>query len=163
MNKAREMTRREFLKVSGLMTSSAAIGLMPFLSGCGFPAAPEIDQDAFLVDGDHLIVRMDKTSLLSRVGDSAAVSMEEDDIHLIIVRIGEERYVVALNECPHREKRLGYDPGSEIFLCVTGKSEFKLDGSYLKGPVEAPLRIYKSTQEGKTLLIDLKTDKMSER
>jgi len=156
MNKAREITRREFLKVSGLIAGSAAIGLTPFLSGCGFPAAPEIDQEAYLLDEAIYTLRLDKTPLLCRIGDSAAISIEKDDIHLIIARTGETKYIVALNECPHKEKQLGCDSSSGTFLCVTGKSEFRPDGSYVKGPVEAPLWIYKSTLEGKTLIIDLK-------
>jgi len=156
MNTAREMTRRDFIKATGLFTGGLAVGSLTFLSGCGFPAAPGIDHDAYILDGDHLTVRLDKTPQLSRVGDSAAVIDEKNNIRLIIARTGETKYVVALNECPHREKQLGYDSSSETFLCVTGKSEFKPDGSYVKGPVEAPLRIYRSTLEGKTLIIDLK-------
>ena len=101
-------------------------------------------------------MRSDKTPHLSQVGGSAAISIDKDAIHLIIARTREKEYVVALNECPHKEKQLGYDSSSETFLCVTGKSEFRLDGSYVKGPVEASLRIYKSTLEGKTLIIELK-------
>ena len=103
-------------------------------------------------------VRLDKVPQLSKVGRSAAILNESNQIHLIIARTAQDRFVVALNECPHREKLLGYDHNAGYFICASGKSKFRLDGSIVTGPVENPLPIYKSRLEGNKLTIDLRNE-----
>jgi len=82
---------------------------------------------------------------------------DEENICLIIVRTDENQFVVAHNECPHREKALGYSHSSGSFLCVSGKSEFGLDGSVLKGKAEKPLHVYKWELEQDRLTINLRS------
>ena len=150
-----ELTRREFLKLMGLLAAGVAIGSTTFLEGCGFPTAPEVGTNAYLLEGNTVKVMLERVPQLSRVGGSAAIMNDKDKIYLIIARTGENRYAVALNQCPHREKPFGYDHQSEIFICASGKSEFRLDGSIVKGPAEQPLPIYKWRLEQETLHIYL--------
>jgi nitrite reductase/ring-hydroxylating ferredoxin subunit len=138
-----EITRREFIKATGLLAGGLAIGSAPFLTGCGFPAAPEINAETYSLDGENVIVLLDKIPKLSRVGGSAAIINTSAKINLIIARIGEDNFIVALNECPHREKLLGYDHKAGTFICASGKSEFRLDGSVISGPAENSLPIYR--------------------
>jgi nitrite reductase/ring-hydroxylating ferredoxin subunit len=159
MDKSKIITRREFLKVTGLIAGSAAIGSMPFLAGCGFPTAPEIDDKAYTFEGNISVV-LEKVPQLSRVGGSAAILNDSRQIHLIIARIAEDQFVVALNECPHREKLLGYDHDARHFICASGKSEFRLDGSIVARPAEYPLPIYQCRLEGNRLTIDLETNRL---
>ena len=149
------MTRREFIKAVGFLAGSVAVGSTPFLAGCGFPTAPEMDSDAYLLDGNTVTVMLKKVPQLSRVGGSAAITNDRDNIHLIIVRTAEDRFTVALNECSHREKPLGYDHQAGLFICASGKSRFRLDGSTERGPAEQPLPLYKWRLEQGRLLIDL--------
>jgi nitrite reductase/ring-hydroxylating ferredoxin subunit len=158
MNKAGEITRREFLKVTGLLTSSAAVGLMPILAGCGFPTPLEIDDKAYTLEVNRVSVVLEKVPQLSHVGGSAAILNDSDHIHLIIARIAEDQFVVALNECPHREKLLGYDHNAGRFICAYGKSEFNLDGSIITGPADNPLPIYQSHLDHHKLIIDLSNE-----
>jgi len=155
MENVGEITRREFLKVTGLLAGSFAIGSVPFLAGCGFPTAPEIDADAYSLDEGTLTVILERAPQLSRVGGSAAIVDDSDKIPLNNARNGEDRFVVALNQWPHRERSLGYDHKAGLFVCASGKSEFRLDGSIVKGPVENPLPIYQCRLEGDRLIIDL--------
>ena len=158
MTKMAEITRREFLKVTGLLAGSVAIGSMPFLSGCGYPTAPEIDTDAYSLDGNTVSVMLEKVPDLSRVGGSAAIVDDRAKFNLIIAMTGEDRFVVALNECPHREKPLGYDHKAGRFICASGRSEFRLDGSVVTGPAENPLPLYQGRLEQDRLLIDLENE-----
>lgn len=158
MEKLGEITRREFIKITGLLAGGAAIASTPFLSGCGYPTAPEIDAGSFSADGETVTLMLDKIPELSQVGDSAAVKSGDDRIHLIIARTGADGFVVALNECPHREKPMGYDHEAGRFVCATGKSEFELDGTCISGPVESPLPVYPCRLEQDSLIIDLAHD-----
>jgi cytochrome b6-f complex iron-sulfur subunit len=153
-----EITRREFLKVMGLLAGGVALGSTPFLAGCGYPTAPEIDADAYLLEGNTVTVMLEKVPQLSQVGGAAAIANDREKVHLIIARTGEDKFTVALNQCPHREKPLGYDHQAGHFICSSGKSEFKTDGSIVKGPAEQPLPIYKWHLEQGGLIIDLQDE-----
>ena len=150
-----ELTRREFLKVTGLLAGGAAIGSMPFLAGCGFPTAPEIDADAYSRDDNAVRVKLGKIPQLSQIGNSVAIIDDDEKIYLIIARTGEDTFTVALNECPHREKLLGYDHEIGHFICASGKSEFRLDGSIVTGPAEKPLPVYQARLEQDELIINI--------
>ena len=150
-----EMTRGEFLKVVGLLAGGAAIGSTPFLAGCGFPTAPEMEAGAYELGRDTVTVMLQKVPQLSRVGGAAAIVNDSDGIHLIIARTAEDRFAVALNECPHREKPLGYDHQEGLLVCGSGKSKFRLDGSIVSGPAERPLPTYQWRLEQGRLLIEL--------
>jgi len=156
MEKIIEITRREFLKYTGLLAGSMAIGSTPFLTGCGSTTtSPAIEAEAYLLDGKTVTVILDKAPQLAQVGSSAAIMDDSANVHLIIARTGEDRFVVALNECPHREKPLGYDHESEHFVCASGRSAFRLDGSIVKSPVDTPLPVYPWHLEQDRLIIDL--------
>jgi len=155
MEKINEITRREFLKVTGLLAGGVAIGSMPFITGCGFPTAPEIDADAYSLEGNTVAIRLNRVPQLSHIGGSAAIANDSNRIHLIIARTGEDRFVAALNECPHRERPLGYDHEAGHFVCTSGKSKFRLDGSIVEGSAENPLPIYQWHLRQDRLTIDL--------
>jgi cytochrome b6-f complex iron-sulfur subunit len=158
MVKTSEITRREFLKIVGLLAGSAAIGSTTFLAGCGYPTAPEIQADAYLLEGNTVTVMLAKVPQLSQVGGAAAIRNDGDKVHVIIARTGEDRFATALNQCPHREKPLGYDHQAGHFICSSGKSKFKTDGSIVKGPAEQPLPIYKWRLQQSRLIIDLQDE-----
>ena len=158
MDRGGELSRREFLKISGLFAGCLTIASTPFLTGCGFPAASEIDINAYSLDRDLVTVSLDRASQLSEVGGSAAIINDSNQIRLIIARVAQNEFVVALNECPHREKLLGYDHSAGCFICASGKSKFRLDGSIVAGPAENPLRIYQSSLEGNRITIDLRNE-----
>ena len=156
-----EITRGEFLKVVGLLAGGVAIGSTPFLAGCGFPTAPEMDASAYALGGNTATVMLERVPQLSRVGGAAAIANDSHRMHLIIARTAEDRFAVALNECPHREKPLGYDHQEGLLVCASGKSKFRLDGSIVSGPAEQPLPTYQWHLEQGRLLIDLPDESSS--
>lgn len=152
-----EISRREFLKAAGVVVGGIAIGSTALLGGCGYPTAPDISTSAYQRDGDRLSLMLDKAVNLSEVGGSAAIRNDSDGSSLVIARTRKDEYVVASNECTHREKPLGYDHEAELFICASGKSKFRPDGAVVEGPAEKPLRMYKWHLEQGFLIIDLAT------
>ena len=152
-----EISRREFLKAAGLFVVGAAVVSTVPLSGCGFPNAPEIDANAYSIEGDTVTIALERVPALSKVGGSAAIVNDSERIYLIVARTGEEEYAVASNRCTHRGKPVGYAHEGELFICTSGKSEFTLDGAIVKGPAEKPLRIYSSHLQQGSLTIELES------
>jgi len=150
-----EISRREFLKAAGVVVGGIAIGTTALLGGCGYPTAPAIGSGACRREGDILSLSLDEVPELAEVGGSAAVRSDSDGSSLIIARTGKDEYVVASNECTHREKPLGYDREAEVFVCASGKSRFRLDGAVVKGPAEKPLQMYRWQLSDGCLVIDL--------
>ncbi|NIM91489.1 MAG: Rieske 2Fe-2S domain-containing protein [Candidatus Aminicenantes bacterium] len=148
-------SRREFLKVSGTTIACTCLSGLLTNNCSHLPTAPEIADHTYIIDGDMLIVFLNRVPELSLVG--GAVTIDDHDLpnSLIIARADENEYVVASNRCTHRGKPLNYDHEALLFRCAGGKSEFALDGTVLKNPAEISLRIYPSLLEGDRLIIDL--------
>lgn len=155
-----EISRREFLKAAGVVVGGITIGSTALLSGCGYPTAPDISPSAYQRDGDTLSLRLDKVVNLSEVGGSAAIMSDSDGSSLVIAKTGKDEYVVASNECTHREKPLGYDHEAELFICASGKSRFRPDGAVVEGPAENPLRMYRWQLHDGYMVIDLSSQKL---
>lgn len=151
----REISRREFLKITGVLAGGIAAGSPIFVAGCGYPIATEINNNAYIAEGKTVSIMLEHVPQLSQVGGSAAIVNDADKIHLIIARTDKDRFVTALNACPHREKLLGYDHEARLFICASGKSKFRLDGYIVAGPAENPLRIYQSYLDQHRLTINL--------
>lgn len=118
--------------------------------------APEIDSDAYSIEGNRVVVVLDKAPELAEVGGSVTIVDDNLPNYLIIARAEETDYVVASSQCSHRGMALGYDHDAKCFRCSSaGKSTFKLDGSVVKGPAEKPLKIYRSSLEQGLLIINL--------
>jgi nitrite reductase/ring-hydroxylating ferredoxin subunit len=155
MQKIRETTRRKILNVTWLLASIVAIGSTLLIAGCGYPTATGIDTDAYSADGNTVSVMLEKIPELSQAGGSAAIVNDEEQIYIIIVRTGEDEYVIASNQCTHHGKALGYDDKAKQFVCASGKSRFRLDGSVVEGPAKRSLKIYDWHLEQGRLVIDL--------
>ena len=78
---------------------------------------------------------------------------------LIIARTGEQTFVVAAIQCPHRGVEVEYQPENGNFECASlGSSQFAADGSRLGGPAKEPLRVFRTSfdpDDGNRLIIDL--------
>ncbi len=149
------ISRREFLKATSFLVGGLAIGSTTFLAGCGFPAAPKIDVNAYSIEEDKVIVNLDRVPELSKVGGSASIMHDDERISVIVARFADSDYVVASNQCTHRERPMGYDNENRQLVCSSGKSKFMLDGSIVRGPAEQPLRIYRWSLNQDNLIIDL--------
>lgn len=149
------ISRREFLKVTSFLVGGLAIGSTTFFTGCGFPAAPQINGESYSVEEDKVIVKLDIVPELSEVGSAVSIMHDSDRLSIIIIRLKDDDYVVASNQCTHREKPMGYDKEARQLVCSSGKSKFRLDGSVITGPAEKSLHIYRWRLSQSNLIIDL--------
>jgi len=115
----------------------------------------QINSSAYFIDGNTVNVMLEKVPELSRVGGSAAIVNDVEQIYLIVARTDENEFVVATSQCTHRYKPLVYDHDTKLFRCASRKSEFRLDGSVMKGTAEKPLRIYNSHLQQGNLIVDV--------
>lgn len=147
------MTRREFLKISGLFTGTFVIGSPLLLSACTSHAAPLLDQDSYFIQNDTVTIVLDKAPQLAQIGGSGATVCTGNGIPLIIARTALDQFAVAFNQCPHNSKQMHYDHKAGLFICASGKSKFGLDGSIVKSPVDNPLPIYRWYYDRNRLVI----------
>lgn len=104
----------------------------------------QVDLGAYYIEGGKVSVMLEKVPELSRVGGSAAIVNDSEQVYLVIARTAENEYVVASSQCTHRGRPLVYDHKAKIFRCASRKSVYRLDGSIEKGPTDIPLSTYKS-------------------
>jgi len=149
------ITRRQFLEAAGLLVCGVAIGSAPLLAGCGRQTAPVIGTDAYNVEGNLVTVMLAKVPELATVGGSASITRDSPQVYLVVARTTEDGFVIVSNRCPHKGKAVGYDHEAGHFVCASGKSEFRQDGTVIRGPAERPLRTYNWHVEEGRLLIDL--------
>lgn len=150
-----KVSRRKFLKIAGLLAGGSMLGTAPLFSGCGFPVAPALQENSYLVEKGKVTIMLDKATELNAIGGAASIINSIENLCLIIARKDEQEYIVAANECTHREKPIGYDHDAGLFICASGKSKFKMDGSVVKGPADKPLRIYETQLKEDNLIINL--------
>ena len=122
---------------------------------CGFPTAPAISTDAYEVEDNVVAVTLSRVPELATTGGSASVVSDSPEVYLVIAKVSEDTFAVVSNRCTHNEKALGYDHEAGLFICASGKSEFRPDGTVVKGPAKAPLRTYDWRVEEGRLIIAL--------
>jgi len=149
------ISRREFIKISGFLVGGLAIGSTMLSPGCGYSAAPQIQNNCYMFREDKVIVMLDRVPQLSSVGNAVSIMHDNERISIIIIRSKQDDYTVASNQCTHRERPLGYDSETKLLVCNSGKSMFELDGSIVRGPAEKPLQIYRWDINQSNLTIDL--------
>ncbi len=157
MRNLKTLTRREFVKMLGLITGSISIGSAFLPIGCGYPTAEVASNDKYSVKNNMISITLEQVPQLSNVGGALAIVDGDAGIYLIIARTGENDFRVALNQCPHKGKRFGYDHDRCLFICASDKAKFRLDGSIIEGPVEDPLPIFKYQFTKNRLEIDLES------
>ena len=117
----------------------------------------QISTDAYFIEDNMVCVMLGQVPELSCEGSSAAIVNDSRQIYLTIARTAADNYVAASSQCTHRNKPLVYDHESRLFRCASRKSAYKLDGSIVKGPVEMPLKTYRTHLQNGHLIIDIDT------
>jgi len=142
--------RREFIRKAGLATACVCTGLAG-VNGCsmigGISRTPEIMSDAWELDGDSLIVDLDKVDSLREPGGSGKLTIADrengDETKIIIIHHKEKEYKAFVDCCTHGCRELNYLHDKEQLECSSfGKSAFTLNGNVIKGPAEDPLKTY---------------------
>ena len=142
--------RRDFIRKAGLATVCVCTGLAG-VNGCsmigGISRTPGIMSDAWELDGDSLIVDLDKVDSLREPGGSGKLTVADrangDETKIIIIHHKEEEYKAFADCCTHGCRELNYLYDKEQLECSSfGKSAFSLNGKVIKGPAEDDLKTY---------------------
>ena len=92
---------------------------------------------------DDLVVHIDSTSPLSKVGGSVIVDSAAGKI--AILRTGDSSFVAYSAKCTHKGGIVEYDPAKKEFVCPKHGSTFDAaTGKSVDGPADTPLPSYKT-------------------
>lgn len=85
--------------------------------------------------------------------DGATIDAENE---VILVRTGGKIFAFALS-CPHQRAMLRIKGGDTAFLCPKHKSEYRIDGAYIRGRATRSMDRRPITKQGAELVIDVDT------
>jgi Rieske Fe-S protein len=75
---------------------------------------------------------------------------------VILVKIGTQCMAFALS-CPHQRAMLRFKGGDTSFLCPKHKSEYRIDGTYIRGRATRNMDRRTIRKEGAELVVDLES------
>lgn len=78
------------------------------------------------------------------------------DNEVILVRTGGKVMAFALS-CPHQRAMLKIKGGDTAFLCPKHKSEYKIDGQYIRGRATRSMDRLPITKQGTDVVVDLES------
>lgn len=139
-----ECTRRRAI---GVMLG---LGLTVLLDGCGSDAVAPASDDAIVIDGQIITLRLDRLDAL-RAADTAFVLGSQNTI---VLRIADRDYRAFSNVCTHAGCGISQFAQGRM-QCQCHLSEFNTDGLNVAGPALLPLPSYPTTLDaaGTTLTI----------
>jgi nitrite reductase/ring-hydroxylating ferredoxin subunit len=144
--KAPEMNRRQLLRSSLAMASLGGLCCV----------TPELPAAAFTVENGHLIIDLEKASILAKPGSTAKVIDLRRDLNIIVVHSRKNRFAALDRSCTHGGAQVAYNRHNRTVQCTSwGHSEFALDGAVLGGSAKEPLRTYAVRRRGGRLEIEL--------
>ena len=155
--------RREFIRKAGLATACVCTGLAG-VNGCsmigGNSRTPDIHSNAWELDGNSLIVDLDKADSLREPGGAGKLNIGDkvsgDETKVIIIHHQENEYKAFADCCTHGCRELNYLQDKQQLQCSSfGKSAFTLNGKVLKGPAEDPLNTYSLRKTDNKIIIDI--------
>ncbi len=155
----KKLTRRKFVIGSGVAVSAAGACMctktgLATITGVG--ATPEINSEACTVADNELRIDLEKEPRLKAVGDAVKILDEKLKKPLIIVQEEQGKYIVASIQCTHRGVEVEYKPDDKCFKCASlGGSQFKTDGTKIKGFAKGALESYSASLENNVLIINI--------
>ncbi|MCF7957248.1 MAG: Rieske 2Fe-2S domain-containing protein [Phycisphaerae bacterium] len=155
----KKISRRKFIIGSGVAVSVAG-GCMCTKTGratlTGVGNTPAIDPAAYTITNSELRIDLDKEPRLKPIGSAVKILDETLKVPLVIVQKEEGVYIATSIKCTHRGVEVEYRPEDKCFRCASlGGSEFKTDGTKIKGFAKGPLKSYPTAMEGHVLKIDI--------
>lgn len=149
--------RREFLKSTATalaVTSVCLCGLNSCSAITKIGDTPSINPEAFIQNGNDIIIDLSKETTLSKVGGATKIKNEKFQPGIIIAHTTENEYVVVSLLCPHRGVEVEYNAKKQKFECASlGSSTFSLEGKYEDGPAHESLKKLNARLEGTKLSI----------
>jgi Rieske Fe-S protein len=137
-------------------------GLGLVLLGCG-SSGDQRPVDAMPADAEPPVpcedgkvcidVSRASSGTLAELGGSHRVSVPGD--LLIIVRTTETEFVVLSAVCTHEGCGVRHTAGTTVVRCPCHGSMFDFEGAVVRGPAEAPLRVYESSFDAATSILTI--------
>jgi cytochrome b6-f complex iron-sulfur subunit len=154
-----KMTRRQFVRVSGVAVGAAAVGPR-LLAGCGagenYPKVP-------MTDG-ALVLDLEEYPELRQVGEGILFQVPNNVENIVVVNT-EGGYRAVGAECPHKGCSVRWQKDERLLVCPCHKSSYTAEGKCTRGPGwTAPqsceefgrdLRPYDVQEEGGKLLVTM--------
>jgi len=140
------MDRREMLIKSAMLAGSiclcknASADDLPESTCC---ITPEIEQECLTFKENSLIIDLEKTSTLQKIGQAVYVDYPQKEAKMIVVREKKNQYYALSRLCTHGGQALSYVPERNILQCNSyNHSIFQLDGTVWKGPAPTDIRAF---------------------
>ncbi len=126
--------RREFL----VKASAIAGGVVLSLSGLNAAQGQKEDSKKDDTMTDDLVLKLDSSSPLSKVGGSQIFDTKSGKI--IVIRNGETSFAAFSAKCTHKGGTLAYEAKTKQLACPLHGSRFDgANGSVVNGPASEPL------------------------
>jgi Rieske Fe-S protein len=153
------MDRRQFLKKSTItvaVTSTCLCSLGSCATITKSGRTPAINSDALAFSEGILTIDLSKETNLEQVGGAVKIIHNDIPEGMIIARVDDDRFAIASLLCPHRGVEVEYNHSHGHFKCASlGSSKFALDGEFISGAAEKPLKQYEASLSDNTLTIRL--------
>lgn len=101
----------------------------------------------------HRAVRQGNGTAKYPIPDADGATIDADN-EVILVRTGGKVIAFALS-CPHQRAMLKIKGGETAFLCPKHKSEYKLDGEYIRGRATRSMDRRAITKSGREVIVDI--------
>jgi len=158
----KNMNRRQFLKKSSMtvvVTSTSLCGLSG-LNSCATITkngrTPAINSGSYTFSQNILAIDLSKEPHLEKVGGAVKIKHDEIPDGIIIAHVDQGRFEIASLLCPHRGVEVNYKHSEKRFQCASlGSSKFELDGTFISGPADEPLKAYEADLTDHVLTIRL--------
>jgi Rieske Fe-S protein len=131
------ISRREFVKLTGatVLCACACVGF----SGCsiGVSNVPLAPKGSYRREANRIIVSLTAVEELHVVGGAVRLALGDghgSEVKVLVVHSGENEYLAFSNRCTHRGKELNYLKERRKLECISGKSQFDLEGNMVLGP-----------------------------
>ena len=126
-------------------------GVVPLCCG-----TPEVPPESVSLDGDTLLLYLEKAAVLRAVGSAGAVVDAGRKLNFIVARTGKDSFVALDRTCTHGGAMLTYNHRRRTLQCTSlNHAEFDLNGTLLHGRTHGNLRAYEVRRIGKRLAIRL--------
>lgn len=161
-----ELSRRDFLRATALISVCACGGLM---AGCANNASDSTQKDA---DGDEkkapnaslptATSNADGTLTIAgggalKPGAALLFTLPENKEPAFVFKAKNGELHAVSAKCTHVGCTVAWQAAPEQFVCPCHKSRFSAEGAVLNGPARAPLPRYIARAKGRDAIISLKS------
>lgn len=126
----RKITRREFVQIGSVAVGAAALGGSGLLAACGGSSK---DYPVVSMADDKLAIRLSDHPALAAVGGGILFQVSNNTENIVVMHL-ESGFVATGARCPHKGCSVRWNEDRGLLVCPCHKSEYKPDGTNVRGP-----------------------------